>query len=73
MTSDEKIKSLPDCAVLTQKEFATLTGLSHRTVIALQAEGLAPSRTQLSKRRFGYTVASIRQWLKQRTITGTAA
>jgi len=74
MTSDDKIKSLPDCAVITAREFAALTGLAPRTVTALEAEGSAPPRVQLSKRRYGFTVASVRAWIKQRTITsGDAA
>jgi predicted DNA-binding transcriptional regulator AlpA len=74
MTSDEKFKTLPDCACITTKEFAALTGLSLRTVTQLEAEGEAPPRVRLSKRRYGYTVASVRQWLKARTITsGDAA
>ena len=74
MTSEEKLKSLPDCAILTFKEFAALTGLAPRTVKDLEYQGSAPPRVQLSKRRFGYTVASVREWIKQRTVsTGEAA
>jgi len=70
MTSEEKLKSLPDCACLSAAEFAELTGLSLRTVGALEAEGQAPRRVRLSKRRYAYTVRSIREWLQQRTGRG---
>jgi predicted DNA-binding transcriptional regulator AlpA len=74
MTSEEKIKSLPDCAIINSKEFCALTGLAPRTLTALEHEGAAPPRVQLSKRRFGFTVASVREWIKQRTLTtGEAA
>jgi predicted DNA-binding transcriptional regulator AlpA len=73
MTSDEKLKSLPDCAVLNSREFADLIGVAPRTVKELEYQGSAPPRVQLSKRRYGFTVASIREWIKQRTVTTQAA
>jgi predicted DNA-binding transcriptional regulator AlpA len=48
--------------------------LSPRTVKDLEYQGSAPPRVQLSKRRFGFTVASVREWIKERTVsTGEAA
>jgi predicted DNA-binding transcriptional regulator AlpA len=68
MTTDEKIKQLPDCACLNARELAELVGLSTRTITALEAEGSGPKRIRLSKARYGYTVAAIREWLAQREV-----
>src|SRR5262249_17656158 len=54
---EAKFHRLPDIACLTRKECAAVLGISERTLITLEAEGLAPRRTQLSQRRYGYTVA----------------
>jgi predicted DNA-binding transcriptional regulator AlpA len=74
MTHDvEKLNSMPDCAVLSAKQVATLTGLSLRTLALLDRERSGPPRVQLSRCRFGYPLGAFREWLKQRTITGDAA
>lgn len=70
MTDDNsKINSLPDVAVLTVKQVATLTGLSTRTLWNLANRGEGPPRVQLSPYRTGYPLAGFREWLKQRELT----
>lgn len=59
--------NMPDHAVLTQQQTGAITNLSDDTLRRLHQRGEGPKRVQLSPRRVGYTVGSIRSWLQKRS------
>jgi predicted DNA-binding transcriptional regulator AlpA len=60
---------LPDHAVLSKPQVCSLLGLSEDTLHRLHRNGDGPERLQLSPRRVGYTVGSVRRWLQERSNT----
>jgi len=59
---------LPDLAVLTKCQVCSMISVSADTLARLHQKGEGPERIQLSARRIGYTVGSIRSWLQKRTL-----
>lgn len=52
--------------VLSVSEVSRATGLSRSTLYRLSERGDFVPRVQLSRRRFGYRLADVRQWLISR-------
>jgi predicted DNA-binding transcriptional regulator AlpA len=62
------VGNLPDQAVLSKAQTCALTGLSEDTLNRLHHRGEGPVRVQLSPRRVGYTVGSLKAWLKEQSV-----
>jgi hypothetical protein len=62
------LANVPDYAVLTKKQTATIVNSSEDVLERLHQLGDGPERVQLSPRRIGYTVGAIRDWLKSRAV-----
>jgi predicted DNA-binding transcriptional regulator AlpA len=59
--------NLSDQAVLSRMQVSALTNLSADTLDRLHRLGQGPERIQLSPRRVGYSVGSLRAWLAERS------
>lgn len=53
---------------ISPQELSSLTGLSLPTLWRLRRRGDLPQPTQLSPRRIGWPVATIREWFAARVI-----
>lgn len=55
-----------DAVVVTISQACEMLKISPDTLRRLHNQGEAPLRVQLSKRRFGYRVSTLKAWLKSR-------
>ena len=68
-----KLNDLPDVAILSDKEAAEVLGVSLDTLARMTARGDAPPRVQISMRRFGRPVGSLKAWLAKRSAMPSKA
>lgn len=59
------ISDRPDRVVVTVKQACEITNLSSETLYRMHQRGEGPPRVQLSTRRVGYNLGTLRAWLKQ--------
>ena len=64
------LQSLPDWAIIDDRQLAAVTGLSEDSHRRLDARGEGVPRTTLSEKRHGRTVGNIKAWIKHRTNNG---
>jgi predicted DNA-binding transcriptional regulator AlpA len=61
------VGNLPDQAVLSKTQACALMCVSVDTLDRLHRLGEGPQRIQLSPRRVGYSVGSLRSWMVERS------
>jgi predicted DNA-binding transcriptional regulator AlpA len=61
------LSSAPDFALLSKQQLCDALGISRNNFDSIEARGEAPPRVQLSERRYGYAVGSVREWIAKRT------
>ena len=59
--------------ILSEKQAATMMGISERTLQRLRESGNGPSYVRMSARRIGYMETELERWLEQRTFSHMAA
>jgi predicted DNA-binding transcriptional regulator AlpA len=63
---------LDEIRVLSRSETIRTVGLSDRTWDRLEERGEGPPKTRISKRRIGYRVCDVKEWLDRRRELLTA-
>lgn len=58
--------------VVTENQAAAMVGLAPRTLQGKRLDGTGPAFVQLTKRRIGYSVQSLREWVASRSVRSTA-
>ena len=65
--------NLPDFAVLNDEQTAAVYGISTDTLNRRRARGEGPQRIQISQRRFGTTVGSVKEGIARLAQAADAA
>jgi predicted DNA-binding transcriptional regulator AlpA len=66
-------ESLDAIRVLSRSETIKTVGLSDRTWDRLEERGEGPPKTRISRRRVGYRVCDVKEWLDRRRTAGAAS
>ena len=64
------LATLPDWAILSDRQLSAVTNLSEDTHTRLRALGKGVRRVELSEHRHGVRVADVKAWIEQRTSNG---
>lgn len=58
--------------VVSEAKAAAMVGLAPRTLQSKRLDGSGPVFVQLTKRRIGYSVQALREWVANRSVSSTA-
>lgn len=57
--------------VVSEAKVAAMVGLAPRTLQSKRLDGSGPVFVQLTKRRIGYSVQALREWVANRSVSST--